>query len=54
MSSPDERRVLSDAVIWSLAPLAGALLAATLALVALANAEAVPARADRSAIEALP
>ncbi len=34
MSPPEEDRVMIGAVIWSLAPLAGAIIAAVLALTA--------------------
>jgi len=42
MSPPDEDRVTLGPVIWSLVPLAGAILAAALALT-MARAEPLPA-----------
>jgi hypothetical protein len=51
MSSPEDGRVMLGAVMWSLVPLAGALLAAACAL--LAHAGPPPAN-EPSTIEARP
>ncbi len=47
MTSPEERRAIYGAVAWTLAPVAGALIAATLALSTLARAEAPALTEDK-------